>query len=60
MSFEYSELCIKFETFSMRLGIVYRAPYSASHPVTARTFISEFTTYLESIILSAEPFIDYW
>ena len=57
MSFEYSELCIKFETFSTRLVIVYRAPYSASHPVTAGTFISEFTTYLESIILSAEPLL---
>ena len=57
MSFEYSELYIKFETFSMRLVIVYRAPYSASHPVTARTFISELTTYSESIILSAEPLL---
>ena len=39
----------------MRLVIVYRPPHSVKHPVTIKTFIAEFTDYLETIILSAEP-----
>ena len=35
--------------------IVYRPPYSVKHPVIIKTFIAEFTDYLETIILSAEP-----
>ena len=45
-SFEISELIVKFESFSMKLVIIYRPPYSTNHPVTVRTFTTEFTAYL--------------
>lgn len=32
--------------------MVYRSPYSAHHPVTAGTFIEEFSSYLESITIT--------
>lgn len=49
------ESCVKSGSFSMRLVVVYRPPYSVKHPITIKTFIAEFTDYLETIILSAEP-----
>jgi exonuclease III len=39
----------------MRLVTVYRPPYSDTHPVTVGTFFAEFSTYLESIVLSTQP-----
>ena len=56
-SFEFAEFIIKSTTFTTRLVIIYRPPYSAKHPVTARAFVNEFTVYLESIILSVEPLL---
>ena len=38
-------------SFRARLSIIYRRPYSAQHPVTPNTFMEEFASYLESIIL---------
>ncbi len=32
--------------------IVYRPQYSAKHPVTVRTFMDEFSNYLESAIIT--------
>ena len=34
--------------------IIYRIPYSIKHPITASTFFEEFTSYLESVIMSSE------
>ena len=53
-SFAISELSTKFESFSMKLVIIYHSPYSTNHPVTVRTFVMEFTAYLETIIMSAD------
>ena len=44
-------------SFRARLSIIYHPPYSAQHPVTRNTFMDEFTTNLESIILVPEPLI---
>ena len=37
--------------------IIYRIPYSSKDPVTRATFSEEFTTYLESFIMSPEPLL---
>ena len=49
-SFEFSELSVKFGSFAVRIVIVYPPPCTKS-------FVSEFTSYLESIILSMEPIL---
>ena len=49
-SFEFSELSVKFGSFAAQLSIVY-------HPPCTKSFVSEFTSYLESIILSTEPIL---
>ena len=54
-SFEISELIVKFESFSMKLVIIYRPPYSTNQPVTVRTFTTEFTGYLKTTIVSVQP-----
>ena len=56
-SFEYAEFIVKSGSFSTRLVIVYHPPYSREHSHTDRAFLAEFTTYLESIILSVEPLL---
>ena len=56
-SFEYAEFIVKSGSFSTRLVIVYHPPYSREHPHTDRSFLTEFTTYLESIILSVESLL---
>ena len=37
--------------------IIYRIPYSSKDPVTTALFSEEFTTYLESFIMSPEPLL---
>ena len=37
--------------------IIYRIPYSSKDPVTTATFSEEFTTYLESFIMSLESLL---
>ena len=56
-SFEFSEWIIKHGSFTLRTINVYRPPYSTNHPVTIRTFFAEFSTYLESIVMSPEPLL---
>ena len=41
----------------IRLVIIYRTPYSSSHPVMVSTFMDEFADYLESTVLSTEPLL---
>ena len=49
-SFEFSELLVKSGSFVVRLVIVYRPPFTNS-------FVSDFTSYLESIISSMQPIL---
>ena len=56
-SFEFSEWRLSTNSFRERLSIIYRPPYSSQHPVTLNTFMDEFATYLEYIILVPEPLI---
>ena len=53
-SFEYSEWTISSPSLNLRLVLLYRPPYSADHRVSTNDFFTEFSTYLESILLSKE------
>ena len=56
-SFEFSEWRVTYTSFRAKLIIIYRPPYSQAHSVTPRVFFEEFSSYLESVILSPEPLI---
>ena len=56
-SFEYSEWLIKLLNLHLRLFIVYRVPYSESHPVPMGVFFEEFSCLLEDFINYTEPII---
>ena len=59
-SFEASEslwLANPAATTRLRVVIVYRTPYSVKHPVSTSTFITEFSDYLESLVMSSEPLL---
>ena len=56
-SFEFVEPEVSCDSFKIRLVIIYRTPYSSTHPVTVSTFLDEFPDYLESIVLSTEPLL---
>ena len=45
-SFEFSEWRISFASLRVKLVVVYRPPYSDTHPVTPRIFFEEFGAYL--------------
>jgi len=51
LSFEFSEWLLSTPTVRLRVIIVYRPPYSHTHPVTISTFITEFANLLESMSL---------
>ena len=53
-SFEYSEWCVSWHNHCIRLCIVYHQPYSVSHPVTDATFIQDFESYLDTLVLADE------
>ena len=56
-SFELSEWILISGSSRIRLAIVYRPPYSTKHPVTISSFVSEFSQYLKSFVLCAEPIL---
>ena len=56
-SFEYSEWTISSPSLNLRLVLLYRPPYSADHRVSTNDFFTEFSTYLESILLSKEHLV---
>ena len=56
-SVELSEWSLILNSFRARLSIIWHPLYSAQHPVTLNTYMEEFATYLESIILLPEPLI---
>ena len=54
-SFEFSEWIVTTSSSRFRVVIIYRIPYSSKHPVTVNTFMSEFSVFLESLVLCTEP-----
>ena len=57
-SFEASEWLVNpAATTRFQVVIVYRPPYSVKHPVSTSTFITEFSDYLESSVMSREPLL---
>lgn len=56
-SFEFGEWVVRYGSKSLRIFTIYHIPYSQAHPVTTSVFFDEFTTYLESIIMSPEPLL---
>ena len=53
-SFEFSEWIVKHGSRKLRVIVIYRPPYSGNHPVTSKVFFEEFSSYLESIVMSSE------
>ena len=51
------ENVVVYGSNSLRIVVIYHIPYSQTHPVTTSVFFDEFTTYLESIIMSPEPLL---
>ena len=41
----------------MRLVIIYRPPYSEEHRVSTSVFLTEFTEYLETLLLCKEQLL---
>ena len=57
-SFEFSEWIVtSLSSHNLRVIIIYRPPYSNEHKVSANVFFTEFSTYLESILLSKEQLL---
>ena len=56
-SFKYSEWIISSPSLNLRLVVLYRPPYTADHRVSKNDFFTEFSTYLETILLSKEPLV---
>lgn len=58
VSFEFLECIITSSSADkLRVVIIYRPQYSGEHPVTTSTFCTEFSSYMESILLSKESLI---
>lgn len=56
-SFEFSEWIVLLPPHNLRIVALYRPPQSAEHKVSTSTFFTEFSCYLESIILAKEQLI---
>ena len=56
-SFEFGEWILKHESSKLRVIVIYRIPYSATHPVSTSAFVDEFPAYLESVNMSPEPLL---
>ena len=54
-SFQYCELLVQISSsLKIRVVIIYRPPHSEDHRFPMVTFLSEFFSYMESIILSKD------
>lgn len=56
-SFEFSEWRVTYASFRNTLIIMYPPLFSQAHPITPRVLFEEFSSYLESVILSPELLI---
>ena len=56
-SFEIPEFTLANHSWRVLLAIIYRPPYSSTHPVTTATFITEFADYLESFVMCTESIL---
>ena len=56
-TFEYSEWIIASGSARLCLVVIYRPPYSSSHPRTVRMFVTELAEFLESVVMTAEPLV---
>ena len=53
-SFEYCELLVQISSSRQIRAIIYRTPHSEDHRVRKGAFLSEFSSFMESIILSKD------
>ena len=53
-SFECIERLLKVNSTCIRVVVIYRPPVSSVNAVTASMFLSEFSTYLQSLVLLPE------
>ena len=56
-SFESADWTLRTNNSRIRIIVIYRPPSSANHPVSISTFISEFSSLLESVFICSEPLI---
>ncbi len=56
-SLEFSKYSVIIDSRRFHVIIVYRPPYSEQHPVTVNTFLSEFSNFLETLVLCSEPIL---
>ena len=56
-SFEFSPWMVEFQSRRLQIIIVYRPPYSSNHPVTTSVSFADFSSFLESIIMSSVPLL---
>ena len=49
------DYCLRL--YSSSLVVIYRPPYSSSHPRTVGMFVTEFAEFLESVVMTAEPLV---
>ena len=55
--YEFSEWIIRSPSHNLRIVVIYRPPYSVNHPVSANVFLTEFSEYLESLVLCKEQLL---
>ena len=48
---------VEFQSRKLHIIIIYRPHYSSSHPVTTSVFFADFSSFLESIIMSSVPLL---
>ena len=53
-SFEYYKLLVQISSSRQVIAIIYRTPHSEDHRVRKGAFLSEFSSFMESIILSKD------
>ena len=52
-SFEFFHWMVEFQSRKLQIIIICRPPYSSNHPVTTSVFFADFSSLLESIIMSS-------
>ena len=56
-SFEFSEWLVVSGTYRLRVVVIYRVPYSVEHLVSTNVFFTEFSDYMETVIMSTEKLV---